>query len=31
MGMAAIWSCDPDAANKLPFTLSIEDPYEIWL
>ena len=24
-------SCDADAANKLPFLLSIENPYEIWL
>ena len=25
------WLCDPDAVNKLPFPLSIEDQYEIWL
>ena len=24
-------SFDPDVANKLPFPLSTEDPYEIWL
>ena len=23
------WSCDPDAANKLSFHLSIEAPHEI--
>ena len=31
MGMAAIWSCDPDAANMLSFPLPIENPHEIWL
>ena len=36
MSMVAIghgghWSSDPDAANKLLFPLSSEDPYEIWL
>ena len=25
------WSCDPDAANKLSFPLSIEAPQKNWL
>ena len=25
------WSCDPDAANKLSFTLPKEAPHKIWL
>ena len=25
------WSCDPDAANKLSFPLTIEVPHKIWL
>ena len=25
------WSCESDAVNKLPFPLSMEDPYKILL
>ena len=25
------WSCDPDAANKLSFSLPKEAPHKIWL
>ena len=25
------WSCDPDAANKISFTLPKEAPHKIWL
>ena len=31
MGMAATWSCDPDAVNKLSFSLPKEAPHKIWL
>ena len=31
MGIVAIWSCDPDAANKLLFPLPKEAPHKIWL
>ena len=30
MGVAAIWSCDPDAVNKLSFALPKEAPHKIW-
>ena len=25
------WSCDPDAANTLSFSLAMEAPHKIWL
>ena len=31
MGVVAIWSCDPDAANKISFRLPKEAPHKIWL
>ena len=31
MGVAAILSCDPDAANKLSFPLPEEAPHKTWL
>ena len=31
MGVAASWSCDPDAANKILFPLPKEAPHKIWL
>ena len=31
VGVAPSWSCDPDAANKLWFSLSKKAPHNIWL
>ena len=31
IGVAVIWSCDPNAANKLLFPLPMEAPHKRWL